>query len=80
MPKPTPTTCTTVRFCTAAPTHEITAGGKIRGLPARASVDPVHLFACNLHLPIATGFTSTREQRTITELPPVQPTLLDNEE
>jgi hypothetical protein len=78
MSKSASTTCTTVRGCTNAPTHEITAGGKLRGLPARASVDPVHLFACRLHLQIATGFTRNREDRTITELTTVQPDLFEN--
>ncbi len=80
MPKPVPPTCTTVRACTAAPLYEITAGGKIRGLPARANVDPVHLFACGLPRPSASVFTRAREERTITRLSPEQPTLLDNEE
>lgn len=80
MPEPSPPTCTTVRACTATATHEIIASGKIRGLPAKANVDPVDLFACELHLPIATGFTRNRQERSIVQLPTAQPTLFDTEE
>ncbi len=70
-------TCTTVRACTAEATHHVTGGAKIRGLPVRAGADPVDLLACDLHLSIATGFVRNREERSITPLPPEQPTLFD---
>ena len=79
MPEPSEhSTCTTVRGCTAEATHRVTAGGKIRGLPARAGATPVDLLACEKHLPIAAGYVRNREERKLTELPPRQPNLFDN--
>jgi hypothetical protein len=78
MPEPPEhSTCTTVRGCPEAATHEITAGGKIRGLRARPTDAPLHLFSCERHLPIAAGYTRNREERKIAALPPVQPDLFD---
>lgn len=79
MPKtPEHSTCTTVRGCDGTATHRITATGKIRGLPARASASPVNLLTCERHLPMATELTRNREDRTITGLPPAQLSLFDN--
>ena len=79
MPEPAgPTTCTTVRSCTALATHEITAGAKLRGLPASASADPIHLLACEAHLPLAADRVRNRETRSLRRLPDPQPTLFDN--
>jgi hypothetical protein len=81
MPEPAEhSTCTTVRTCTSAATHEVTATGRLRGLPLSASVDPVDLLACPEHLFLATDRIRNRAISHIIELPPAQPTLFDNEE